>query len=187
MYSASDLRKGLKVEIDGVPYIITEFQFVKPGKGQALYNCRLKNLLTGNTLTKTYRSHDKLDEPQLEHKELRYSYTNGHHYVFMDANYEQQELQAEALGDGRFFLSEDMEVDVLYHNGRPIDVTIPTFVEKEIIETEPGLKGDTATNVMKSATIDTDYEIQVPLFIKQGDVIKIDTRTGQYVDRVRKK
>jgi len=187
MYGASDLRKGLKVEIDGVPYVISEFQFVKPGKGQALYNCRFKSLVDGSTLSRTYRSNDKIDEPNLAHRELQYSYTDGKNYVFMDENYEQIELSADVLGDARHFLVEDGTVEVLYHNGLPVAVTIPTFVEKTIIETEPGLRGDTATNVLKTAKIDTGYEVQVPLFINEGDVIKIDTRTGEYVDRVSKK
>ena len=185
MYSASDLRKGLKVEIDGQPYVITEFQFSKPGKGQAIYNCRLKNLENGSTLSKAYRSNDKFDEPRLAQKHLQYSYSDGNMYVFMDENFEQIEIDGEVLGDNRFFLVEDIEVDVLYHNDRPIEVMLPTFIEKEIVETEPGARGNTATNVLKPARIDTGYEIQVPLFINQGDVVKIDTRTGQYAERVR--
>ena len=187
MYSASDLRKGLKIEIDGIPYVITEFQFTKPGKGQALYNCKLKNLLTGSTLSKTYRSVDKMDEAKLEEKTLQYSYQDGDNYVFMDENYEQITVNADVLGDSRYFLVEDIEVDILFHNDRPIEVTLPTFVEKEIVHTEPGARGNTATNVLKPATIEGGYEIQVPLFVNQGDVAKIDTRTGEYVDRVRRK
>ena len=187
MYTASDLRKGLRIEIDGAPYLITEFQFVKPGKGQALYNCKLKNLINGSTLTKTYRSNDRMDEPHLEEKTLRYSYTDGSHYVFMDEHYEQVPINADALGDARFFLFEDIEVKVLYHNGRPIDVTLPTFVEKTIVKTEPGARGNTATNVLKTAEIEGGYEIHVPLFVNQGDLVRIDTRTGEYADRVSKK
>jgi elongation factor P len=187
MYSASDLRKGLKVEIEGVPYVITEFNFVKPGKGQALYNCRLKNMITGLTITKTYRSVDKFDEPRLEQKTLSYSYPEGDHFVFMDEHYEQITISGEVLGDSRHFLVEDISVDVLYHNNRPIEVTLPTFVEKEIVHTEPGARGDTATNVLKSAKIEGGYEIQVPLFVNQGDIVRIDTRTGKYADRVAKR
>ncbi|MBN1557661.1 MAG: elongation factor P [Lentisphaerae bacterium] len=187
MYTASDLRKGLRIEIDGVPYLITEFQFVKPGKGQALYNCKLKNLVTGATLSKTYRSNDRMDEPQLDEKTLRFSYVDGPHYVFLDKNYEQVPIDADVLGDARFYLNEDTEVAVLYHNGRPIDVTLPTFVEKTIVRSEPGARGNTATNVLKSAWIEGDYEIQVPLFVEQGDIVRLDTRTGEYVDRVSKR
>jgi elongation factor P len=185
MFSASDLRKGLRVEIDGAPYIITEFNFVKPGKGASIYNCKLKNLITGSTLTKSYRSNDKIDEPQLEERTMRYSYQEGDNYVFMDKNFEQVNVSADVLGDNRFFLVEEMEVEILIHNGQPIGVELPTFVEKEIKETEPGFRGNTATNVTKPARIAGGYELQVPLFINQGDVIKIDTRTGGYADRVR--
>jgi elongation factor P len=187
MYSPSDLRKGLKIEIDGAPYVITDFNFVKPGKGQSLYNCKLKNIVTGLTLSRTYRSSDKIDKPELEEKALAYSYSEGDTYVFMDDNYEQILIGSDLLGDSRFFLCEDTRVDVLFHNGRPIEVTLPTFIEKEIIHTEPGARGNTATNVMKPATIEGGYEIQVPIFVNSGDIVKIDTRTGAYVDRAGKK
>ena len=185
MYSASDLRKGLRIEIEGSPYIITEFNFLKPGKGASIYNCKMKNLITGSTLNKSYRSNDTLQEPKLEERKTRFSYIEGDQYVFMDKNYEQLNVSADVLGNSRFFLVEDIEVQVLIHNDRPIDVELPTFVEKAIIETEPGFRGNTATNVMKSAKIEGGYEIQVPLFINQGDVVKIDTRTGAYSDRAR--
>ena len=187
MFSAADLRKGLKVEIEGAPYIITEFNFVKPGKGQALYNCRLKNLVNGSTLTKTYRSNDKIDQPRLEQKTLRYSYAEGDHYVFLDENYDQHTLSAAVLGDSRFFLVEDAAVEVLLHNGEPIEVTLPTFIVKRIVRTEPGARGNTATNVLKAAEIEGGYTLQVPLFVNEGDLIKIDTRTGEYADRASKK
>jgi elongation factor P len=187
MYSASDLRKGLKVEIDGAPYIITDFNFVKPGKGQAIYTCKLKNLANGSTLTRSYRSNDKIDKPELSQRTLVYSYQDGDQYVFMDENYAQVVMSPDELGDARYFLVEDIEVEALYHQGRPIEVTLPTFVEKEIVYTEPGVRGDTATNVMKPGKIDTGYEVAIPLFVNQGDIVKIDTRTGAYADRVLKK
>ena len=187
MYSASDLKKGLKIEIDGAPYVITEFNFVKPGKGQALYTCRLKNILNGSTLSKTYRSNDKMDKPSLEEKRLHYSYAEGSDYVFMDENYEQVPVPGSVLGDRRFFLIEDIAVDVLFHNGIPIEVALPNFVEKKIVATEPGARGNTATNVLKRAVIDGGYEIQVPLFVNEGELVRIDTRTGLYVDRVGRK
>lgn len=185
MFSASDLRKGLRVEIDGVPYTITEFNFVKPGKGASIYNCKMKNLLTGSTLTRSYRSNDKLDEPKIEERTMRYSYKDGDSYVFIDKNFEQVNVNADVLGDARFFLVEDIEVDIVIFNNLPIGVELPTFIEKEIKETEPGFRGNTATNVTKPAKIEGGYELQVPLFINQGDVVKIDTRTGGYSDRVR--
>lgn len=184
MFSVSDLRKGLKIELDGVPYLITEFQFVKPGKGQAIYTCRLKNLLNGGGMVKNFRSVDKIDKPELENKTLRYSYQEGTHYIFLDERFEQVSLSQETLGDSRYFLFEDAEVEVLFYKGNAIEVVLPTFVEKTIVYTEPGVRGDTATNVTKPAEIEGGYEIQVPLFVNQGDVIRIDTRTGGYADRV---
>jgi elongation factor P len=187
MLSASDLRKGLKVEIDGVPYAITDFNFVKPGKGQGLYTCKMKNLVNGSTLTRTYRDNATFEEPKLEEKHLHFSYADGDNLVLVNENYEQMNIAASVLGDKRAFLVEDMEVSILFHNDRPIDVTLPTFVEKEIVHTEPGARGNTATNVLKAAQIAGGYEIQVPLFVNQGDIVRIDTRTGEYVDRVAKK
>ncbi len=184
MYTSSDLKKGLKIEIDGVPYVVTEFNFSKPGKGQAIYNCKLKNMLNGSTLAKTYRSNDKIDVPQLSQKRLKYSYKDGNDYVFMDEDFEQVIMREDVLGDARYFLIEDIAVDVLLYNDKPMEVVLPTFVEKKIIYTEPGARGNTATNVLKPATVEGGYQIQVPLFVNQGDIAKIDTRTGEYVDRV---
>lgn len=187
MHSASDLRKGLKIEIDGQPYLITEFNFIKPGKGQAIYNCKLKNLVNGSTLTKSYRSNDKMDECKMEQKSLIYSYPEGDQFVFMDENYEQLHISAELLGDSKYYLKEDVAVEVLFHNGRPIDITFPNFIERRVIKTEPGARGNTATNVLKPATVEGGLEIQVPLFVNEGDMIKVDTRTCAYADRVLKK
>lgn len=185
-YSAADLRKGLKIEIEGVPYEVTEFQFVKPGKGQAMYKCRLKNMLAGNTIDKTFRAVDKIDQPNIESRTLHFSYQEGDKYVFMDnKTYDQVELHEDVLGDQRHFLIEDLECEVLFHNHRAVSVTLPAFVIKEIKETEPGARGDTATNVLKPAKLDTGYEIAVPLFINVGDFVRIDTRTGKYVERVK--
>lgn len=187
MYTAADLRKGLRIEWEGVPYLITEFEFMKPGKGQAIYTCRLKNMLNGATMVKTFRSVDKIGKPDLAHKDLHFSYADRDNSVFMDDNYEEVVISAEVLGDSRFFLSEDLPVTVMFYQGRPVDVTLPTFVEREIVQTEPGYRGNTATNLMKPACVEGGYEIQVPLFLNVGDVIKIDTRTGEYADRVSKK
>ena len=187
MYTVSDLRKGLKIEMEGQPYEITEFNFVKPGKGQAIYTCRLKHMVNGSTMVKVFRQVDKIDEPNLMIKSCAYSYQDGDHYVFLDENFEQIILNGAFLGDRRFLLSEDMHVEILIHNNAAVDITLPTFVEKEIVHTEPGARGNTATNVLKPAQIAGGYEIQVPLFVNQGDIAKIDTRTGKYVDRVSKK
>ena len=186
MYEASDLRKGLKVEIDGVPYDIVDFSFVKPGKGQAMYTCKLKNMITGGVIAKTYRSADKIDQPRLEDRKLTFSHVEGDSYVFMDENFEQVILKADVLGQNRLFLADNMEVDVLFHNQNPIELVLPTWVEKEVMETEPGARGNTATNVLKPAKVAGGYELQVPLFVNIGDIIRIDTRTGEYADRVRK-
>lgn len=185
MYSASDLRKGLKIEIEGTPYEITEFQFVKPGKGQAMYKTRIRNLMTGTTQERTFREVEKIGKPDLIERELAFSYTHGDDYVFTDPEtYEEYTLTADQLGDNKWFIIEDMHVSVLFFNGKAIDIALPFFVEKEIVETEPGVRGDTATNVTKPAFLDNGYEIAVPLFINQGDIVRIDTRTGKYADRV---
>ncbi len=188
MYTASDLRKGLKIELDGVPYEVVEYNFVKPGKGQAMYKCRIKNLITKTTQDRTFREVDQIGKPDLEYRTVNYSYFDGHKYVFTDLRtYEEFSLDEATLGDARHFLVDDVEVSLLFHNGRVItlEFTKP-FVEKEIVETEPGVRGDTATNVTKPAKIDTGYELRVPLFINKGDWVRIDTRTGEYTDRVSK-
>jgi elongation factor P len=187
MYNASDLRKGLKVEIESEPYEITEYNFTKPGKGQAFYTCRLKHMVNGSTLTRNYRSADKIDQPQLTQRDLHYSYQEGSNFVFMDENYEQVLISADTLGESQHFLSEDLDVQVLFHNGKAVEVTLPTFVVKTIVVTEPGARGNTATNVFKPAQVEGGYEIQVPLFINEGDLVRVDTRTGKYADRVNKK
>ncbi|MDD3118539.1 MAG: elongation factor P [Victivallales bacterium] len=187
MYSASDLKKGLKIEIEGQPYTVTEFEFCKPGKGTALYRCRLKNMITGATMDRTFRPVDKIDVPNVEEREIHYSYQDGDYYVFSDADtYEELRLDKDHLGDKIYFLIENSVCSVVMFNGEPIDVTLPTFIEKVIVDTEPGARGDTATNVLKPAKLDNGYEIQVPLFINQGDTVKIDTRTGAYAERVAK-
>ncbi len=185
MYSASDLRKGLKIELEGVPYDITEFQFVKPGKGQAMYKCRIRNLLTGGTQDRTFREVEKIGKPDLFDQELIFSYLHGDDFVFSDPEtYEEVHIHKDVMGDRKWFIVEDMRVSILFHNGKAIDIQLPTFVEKKIVETEPGFRGDTATNVTKPAKLDNGYEINVPLFINVGDVVRVDTRTGDYSDRV---
>ncbi|MDZ8117386.1 elongation factor P [Pontiella agarivorans] len=187
MYSASDLKKGLKIEIDGDPCMITNFEFSKPGKGQALYRCKIKNLITGNTFDKTYRSVEKINKASLMSRDFTFSYIDGDNYVFSDnETFEEAILSDELLGDLKYFIVDDMEVEILFHNERALDITLPNFVEMVIAETEPGARGDTATNVMKPAKLDNGYEINVPIFINEGDMIRIDTRTGTYADRVAK-
>jgi elongation factor P len=187
MYNASDLRKGLKIEMDGEPWAVTDFDFCKPGKGQALYRCKLKNMITGNTMDKTFRVAEKIGKPNLEERGVFYSYQDGQQFVFSDAEtYEEYRIDEKTLGNQRYFLIEDAECKILFFNERPIEITLPIFIEKEIVETEPGARGDTATNVTKPAKIDTGFQIDVPIFVNQGDVVKIDTRTGAYVERVNK-
>lgn len=188
MYTTSDLRKGLKIELNGQPWIITDFQFCKPGKGTALYRCKLKNMQTGTTMDQTYRPNDRFEKPNLQEREVIYLYNDGQNYVFSDNDtYEEVYITEDVVGLGKYFLIENSECKVLMFNGQPMEVTLPFFVEKVVAYTEPGVRGDTATNVTKTAKLDNDYEVQVPLFVNQGDVIKIDTRTGEYVERVTKK
>jgi elongation factor P len=187
MYNASDLRKGLKIELEGQPYAITDFDFCKPGKGTALYRCKLKHMLTGNTMDKTFRPNDRVGKPALEERDVIYSYSDGQNYIFSDdETYEEVYVSEELLGNQHYFLIENAECRILFYNGSPMEVTLPVFIEKQIMQTEPGARGDTATNVLKPAFIDNGYELQVPLFINIGDVVKIDTRTGEYAERVSK-
>ena len=147
MYNASDLKKGLKIEIDGDPCVISDFQFSKPGKGQAIYRCKIKNLSTGSSFDKSYRSGDKVKRAALESRDFTFSYHNGDDFVFSDnESFEEIHLTTEQLGDNQYFISEDMQVEILFHNNKALDVTLPNFVEKEITDTEPGARGDTTTN-----------------------------------------
>ncbi len=187
MFSASDLRKGLKIEVDGAPWVITDFDFCKPGKGTALYRCKMKNMIHGNTMDRTYRPTEKIGKPDLSEQEVHYSYQEGEHYIFSDSEtYEEVRISEKELGKNKYFLIDDALCHLLIYNNKPIEITLPTFIEKEIVATEPGARGDTATNVVKPATIDSGYEINVPIFINIGDVIKIDTRTRAYVERIKK-
>jgi len=184
-YRTSDLRKGLKVELDGVPFEITEFQFVKPGKGMAMYKCRIRNMINGSTQDRTFREVESIGIPDMEQRELVYTYVHGDKYVFSDPDtYEEVEINEEAVGDQKWFLVEEMRVQILFYNGKPINIDLPVFIEKVIIETEPGFRGDTANNVTKPATLDNGYVLQVPIFINENDVVRVDTRTGKYADRV---
>ncbi len=187
MYDSSDLRKGLKIVIDGNPYIVTDFQFSKPGKGQALYRCKLKNMMTGYTMDRTYRSGEKFDPANLDEVKMQFLYKDGDGFHFMDTQkYEQIALTEEQVGEAKNFLKENMEVTVLFFDSTPIDITLPIFVELQVTKSDPGVRGDTATGATKPATLETGYVIQVPLFIEEGEVLKIDTRTGEYVERVKR-
>ena len=186
MYESSDLRKGLKFEMDGDPYIITQFSFVKPGKGQALYKCRLKNMITGSQFDRTFRSGEKFKEANLEEQDMEYLYQDGDTYCFMNSsNYEQEFLTEDQVGDAVNFLKENTVCSVLLFEGRAIGLTLPNFVELKITESEPWAKGDTAAGSTKPATLETGYVIQVPPFVEEGEMVKIDTRTGEYSERVK--
>jgi len=186
MLESGDLRKGLKLELDGEPYVIVQFEFVKPGKGQALYKCKLKNLLTGAQFDKTFRSGEKFNEASLEEHEMEYLYFDGESYCFMNtSSYEQEYMLANQIGDSKDFLKENTTVTMMFYEGRPIDLTLPNFVELAITQTDPWVKGDTASGDSKPATVETGYNLLVPPFVEEGERIKIDTRTGQYVERVK--
>jgi elongation factor P len=185
MYETADIRKNLKIEIDGNPWMVVDFQFVKPGKGNAFTRTRIKNMITGNVIDRTYKTGEKLVPAHLEEHDMQFLYKEGDRYHFMNnQTYEQVELDDDHLGDAKNWLLENLSVQILFFKGQPIGVTPPNFVEMEVIESEPGVKGDTATGATKVAKLITGAEIQVPLFVKQGDWIQIDTRTGEYLRRV---
>ncbi len=182
-----EIRKGSKVVFDGDPWVVTDYLFVKPGKGQALYKCKMKNMISGSSVDRTYRSGEKFERADLEEHRMQYLYSDGEQFHFMNnANYEQVGLSKEQVDEAAGFLYENLEVDMLFFNGQPIGLTLPNFVELEITQSDPGIKGDTASNTTKPATMSTGYVVQVPLFVNEGEWIKIDTRTGSYVERVKK-
>ena len=187
MYDTSDIRKGLKVLMDGNPFTVVEFQFVKPGKGAAFTRTKFKNLLTGAVVERNIRSGEKLEPANVEERAMQFLYKEGDDLVFMDEkNYEQVTVSKDLVGTAHDIMKDNMACSVLFFNERPVDVTLPTFVLLEVTASEPGVRGDTSGNVTKPATVETGAEIAVPLFIKIGDLIKIDTRTHAYVERVAK-
>ena len=186
MYSTTDFRKGLKIEIGGEPFVIVDFQHVKPGKGGAFVRTRLKSLVSGNVIDQTFRSGDRVDKPDLEEREMQFLYQTGEEFHFMDTQtFEQLFLTAENLGENKDFLKENGIIKALFHNKRPIGVEVPMFVELKVMQSDPGIRGDTATGATKPATLESGAVIQVPLFVEEGDVIRIDTRTREYITRVK--
>jgi elongation factor P len=182
----SDIRKGLKLMMDGQPYIVVEFQFVKPGKGQAFTRTRMKNMLTGNILERNIRSGEKLEAADVEERSLQYIYPEGDAYVFMNPQTgEQVTVQKEAVGDDAGFLIDGIDVSIVIYKGNPVNITLPPHIVVQVAETEPGVRGDTATNVTKPAKISTGANVPVPLFINQGEWIKVDTRTRSYLERAK--
>jgi elongation factor P len=185
MHDTSDFRKGLKIEIDGEPFIIVEAQHVKPGKGVAFVKTRYKSLISGNVLDKNFRSGDKVDKPDLEEREMQFLYHDGHHWVFMDTNnYEQVHLSDEAVGDSKDCIKDNLPLTILFHNAKAISLDLPNFVELQVVQTDPGVKGDTAQGGTKPATLETGAVINVPLYMNEGEIVKVDTRTRSFVERV---
>jgi elongation factor P len=184
----NSVRKGNKLDIDGEPYLVVGVDFRKPGKGTPSTEVRMKSMLTGSVINRTYKSGEKLTTADVEEREMQYLYPEDDHLIFMDnASYEQVSIDAASLADQRGFLLDNSNVAVMFYNGRPVGCELPTFVEMAVVETEPGFKGDTANNVLKAAKLQTGATVQVPIFINTGDVVRIDTRTGEYVERVAKR
>ena len=186
MYESGDLRKGLKIEIDEDPFVIVQFDFVKPGKGKALYKCKLKNMLTGALFDRTFRSSEKFKEANLEEREMEYLYSDGEGFCFMDTStYDQIFLNKDQVDESKNFLKENITCSILFFDEKPIGLTLPFFINLRIVKADPWVKGDTASGDTKPATLETGYVLQVPPFAEEGEVVKIDTRTGEYVERVK--
>lgn len=183
--NTNDLKQGMKLEIDKQPYVVVSLEFVKPGKGQAFTRTRIKNLMTGRVIEKSYRSGEKLDLADIEETMMRMLYKDVDSVVFMDdKTFEQSSISLEQIGDTEQWMMEDLLYGIIFYNGSPINVEPPTFMEMKVTETAPGVRGDTASGrVMKPAVTESGAKVQVPIFIEQDEVIKIDTRTGEYVSR----
>lgn len=186
MISTADFRNGARIELEGEPYYIVEFQHVKPGKGGAFVRTKLKSYKTGNVLDRTFRSGERFQEPNLEEREMQFLYAAGNSYTFMDTeSFEQFTYDKKELGDNADLLKENMIAKILVYEHQPIAVELPIFIELKVVEAEPGVRGDTASGGSKPAVVETGATIKVPLYLEVGEVIKIDTRTREYVERVR--
>ncbi|GAF27342.1 translation elongation factor P/translation initiation factor 5A [Moorella thermoacetica Y72] len=184
LISTNDFRTGLTIEVDGDVYTVVEFMHVKPGKGSAFVRTKLKNRRTGAVIERTFRAGEKVNRAHVERREMQYLYNDGDNYYFMDTEtFEQLSLRKEQLEDAIKYLKDNMNIFVLTYNGETIGIELPNSVELKVVETEPGIKGDTATGGTKNAVLETGAVIQVPLFIETGDVVRIDTRTGEYIER----
>jgi elongation factor P len=184
LISTNDFRTGLTIEVDGEVYQVIEFMHVKPGKGSAFVRTKLKNRRTGAVIERTFRAGEKVNRAHIERREMQYLYNDGENYYFMDTEtYEQMSLPKVQLDDAVKYLKDNMNIYVLLYQGETIGIELPNFVELKVVETEPGIKGDTATGGSKNAVLETGAVIQVPLFIEAGDVVRIDTRTGAYIER----
>jgi len=185
MVSAGEFRKGVTIEIDGQVWVIVDFQHVKPGKGAAFVRTKIKNVMTGSVLEKTFNPTEKFENAHVEKKDMQYLYNDGSLYYFMDLeSYEQIPLNHDKVEDALPYMKENMNVTIKFFKGEAFSVEPPNFVELQIVETEPGFKGDTATAGNKPAILETGAKIMVPLFISSGDVIRVDTRNGEYMERV---
>ena len=186
MISTAEFRNGSRIELEGDPYYIVEFQHVKPGKGGAFVRTKLKNYRTGNVIDRTFRSGERLPEPDMEERDMQFLYSSGDSYSFMDTEtFEQFTYERKQLGENVDLLKEDTVVKVLIHDHAPIAVELPIFIQLKVTETDPGIRGDTASGGTKPAIVETGAVIKVPLYLEVGEVIKIDTRTREYVERVR--
>lgn len=184
----SDIRKGLKMMVDAQPFVVIDFQFVKPGKGQAFTRLKIRNLITQAVLERTYKSGEKIEQADVEEKLMQYIYPDGTDFVFMDeATGEQITVQGDKVGDDARWLSDGMNIEVTLWNGQPISISIPNSVVLQIVGSEPGIKGDTASGATKPATLSTGAVIQVPLFVNEGEWVKVDTREASYIERVNKR
>jgi elongation factor P len=185
VYDTSEFRKGLKIEYDGEPYEILDFQHVKPGKGSSFTRTTIKNLISGRQLQPTLKSGEKVGIPDIEEKEMTYLYHQGDEFHFMEQKtYEQTFLSEKVLAESKNFLKENINCSVLFYNGKALGVTLPNSVELKVVKCDPGVRGDTVSGAQKPATLETGYTVNVPLFINEGDVLKIDTRDGKYLTRV---
>jgi len=185
MISASDFRKGVTVEIEGNVFVIVDFLHVKPGKGAAFVRTKIKNVVTGGVLERTFNPNDRYPRAHIETKEMQYLYNDGELYYFMDnETYEQLPLNRDQVDEAMNFVKENTNVTIRFFKGAAFSVEAPNFVELQVVESEPGVRGDTATNVQKRAVLETGFALQVPLFVNEGDMIRVDTRTGEYMERV---
>ncbi|UCE62594.1 MAG: elongation factor P [Nitrospirota bacterium] len=186
MISTSEFRNGSRLEIEGEPYYIVEFQHVKPGKGGAFVRTKLKGYRTGSVIDRTFRSGEKFDEPNLEERDMQFLYSGGDDYTFMDTeSYEQFTYLKKQLGANTDLLKENTVAKILVYHGQPISMELPIFLELKVVETDPGIRGDTASGGNKPAVVETGAVIKVPLYLEAGEIIKVDTRSREYVERVR--
>ena len=185
MYNTSDFKNGLKIEIDKEPYVIVDFLHVKPGKGGAFVRTKMKNLINGKVLDKTFRSGEKVTKPDFIEKKMQFLYKMENEFHFMDtSSYDQIFLNKEQIGENVNFLKENLEVNIFYFKGKPVGMELPRFVDLKIEKTDPGIKGDTVSGGTKPAILETGAKINVPLFLNEDDIIKVDTRKGEYIERV---